>query len=147
MKECPKCGVWMLEVDPRNEIEKCYNCGYERKIANMREYCFREDVTYKLFIFSGPRAKPDEVFHFQLSSGVFTGEKAASLEELVNKVKKVDFESLKFHFLRGDFERWIADVLRDSKLAEQIRELREQNHVDSTLRDQLYKTILSCSIK
>ena len=147
MKECPKCGVWMFEVDPRNEIEKCYSCGYERKITNMREYYFREDVTYKLFILSGERAKPDKAFHFQFSSGVFTGETASSLEEFVNKVKKVDFESLKFHFLRGDFERWIADVIRDLKLAEQIRELREQNCVDSTLRDQLYKTILASSIR
>jgi len=145
VEECPKCGVWMFVVDPRNEVEKCYNCGFERKITNLREYYIKKDVTYKLFLFSGKSAKPDKAFCFHLSSGVFIGEKATSLEEFANKVKEVNFESLKFHFLRGDFERWVAEVIGDSKLAEEIRKLREQNRVDSTLRGRLYKTILASS--
>jgi len=143
VEECPKCGVWMFVVDPRNEVEKCYNCGFERKITNLREYYIKKDVTYKLFLFSGKSAKPDKAFWFHSSSGVFIGEKATSLEEFAKKVKEVDFESLKYHFLRGDFERWIAEVVGDSKLAEQLRKLREQSLVESALRDQLYKTIVS----
>jgi len=138
----------MFDVDPRTETEKCYNCGYERKIANIKEYYIKKDVTFKLFLSrSRESVETEKAFFFRLSSGASIGEKATTLEEFANKVKEVDFESLEFHFVRGDFERWVADVIGDSKLAEQIRKLREENHIDSTLRDRLYKTILASSIR
>lgn len=147
MKKCPKCGVWMLEVDPHNEIEKCYNCGYERKITNVKEYYLENDVTFKLSLFSGKSVRPDKAFYFCSSSGGFIGEKAMSLEEFAKKIKEIDFESFKFHFLRGDFERWIAEAVGDSELAEKIRKLRKQNMVDSRVRNRLYKTVLAQSIR
>ena len=148
MRECPKCNVWMLDFDPRTKKEKCYNCGYEKKIANVREYYIEHDVTFKLFLSSSEKTvEPDKAFFFYLSSGVSIGEKALSLQEFATKVKEVNFESFKFHLVRGDFERWVADVIGDSELAEKIKELREENRVDSMLRDRLFKTILASSIK
>jgi DNA-directed RNA polymerase subunit M/transcription elongation factor TFIIS len=148
LRECPKCSVWMFDFDPRTKMEKCYNCGYEKKITNVREYYIRHDATYKLFLSSSEKTvEADKAFFFCISSGVSVGEKAMSLQEFANKVKEVDFESFKFHLVRGDFEKWVADVIGDSKLAEKIRKLREENHVDSMLRDRLFKTILASSIK
>lgn len=141
MKECPRCGVWMLEVDPRNETEKCYNCGFERKIGNIKEYYFRKDVTYKLF--SVESVEPDKAFRFHLSSTVFTGEKATSLEEFAKKIRLIDIKSLEFHLARRDFEKWIADVFGDRQLAEEIGKLNKKKPVESKLRDELYNIILS----
>ena len=147
MKECPRCGVWTFEFDPHTETENCYRCGFKRKITNVTEYYIKNDVTYKLFLSSSEESvEPDKAFFFHISSDICIGEKATSLEELANKVKEIDFKSLEFHFVRGDFEKWIADVVGDLKLAEQIREMREQNRVDSTLRYRLFKTILASSI-
>ena len=148
MKECPKCGVWMYEFDPRTETEKCHKCGYEKKIANVREYYIEHDVTYKLLLSSWEEhVKPDKAFHFCLSSGIFTDEKATSLAEFAKKVRVIRLESLEYHLTRGDFERWITDVIGDPKLAKQIGKLREQNRIDSKLRGRLYKTILVNSTK
>lgn len=147
LKECPKCGVWMFDFDPRREIEKCLNCGYEKIIENVREYYIANDMTYKLFLsISEVNVKSDQAFIFHSSSDICIGEEAKSLEELATKVKEIPFKSLQYHFLRGDFERWITDVIGNSKLAKQISKLREQNNIDSTLRDRLYKTILVGSV-
>jgi DNA-directed RNA polymerase subunit M/transcription elongation factor TFIIS len=143
MKQCPKCGVWMFEVDPQNEVEKCYNCGYERKIENVREYYIKNDVTFKLSLFSEKSVKDDKAFYFHSSSGVFIGEKATSLEEFANKIRRIDFESFKYHFVRGDFEKWIAEVIGNPELAEQIKKLRRQNKIDSKARNRLCKTVLT----
>jgi len=141
LKKCPKCGVWMLEVDPHDEAERCYNCGYEKKIQNIKEYYFEKDVTYKLF--SVKSAEPDKAFYFHISQGVFAGEKAASLEEFAKKIKLIDIKSLEFHLQRRDFERWMVDVFGEAKLAEEIRKLWSKKPNEPTLREQLYSIILS----
>lgn len=141
MKECPQCGVWMFEVDPRNETEKCYNCGFERKIENIKEYYFREDVTYKLF--SVKSVEPEKAFRFYLSSEVFTGERATSLEEFAKRIRLIDIKSLKFHLARRDFERWIVNVFGDRQLAGEISELSKKKPIEPKLRDELYNIILA----
>ena len=52
-------------------------------------------------------------FYFFTSIGNYTGENAASLEEFVKKIVEVDIKSLEFHFHRGDFQKWMAEVLED----------------------------------
>jgi len=148
LRECPNCGIWMLEFDPRTEKEHCYNCGYEKEITNVKEYYIHHDVTCKLFLwYSGKTVEPEKAFVFYSSSGTSIGEKASSLWELASKVQEVDSQSLEYHLARGDFERWIADVIGDSELAAKIGKLREANHVDYVFRDRLYRTILASSIK
>lgn len=148
MRECPKCSVWMFDFDPRTKTEKCYNCGYEKRIANLEEYYIKHDVTYKLFLSSSEEpVEPDKAFFFRSSSGVSIGEKALSIQELANKVKEVSFESFRFHLTRGDFERWIADVIGDSELAAKIEKLRKENHITPILRNRLFRIIIASSIK
>ena len=38
---------------------------------------------------------------------------------------KVPLQSLEFHFLRGDFERWIGEVLGDDHLADRISSINK----------------------
>ena len=46
-----------------------------------------------------------------------------SLDDFVSTLKTVDISSLLFHLERGDFERWIRQVIGDEKLANKIAEI------------------------
>jgi len=63
------------------------------------------------------------------------------LEEFVKKIREVNAKSLEFHFYRGDFERWMAEVLEDRELAEEIKSLKNLKPVGDSLRGQLYLTV------
>jgi len=80
----------------------------------------------------------EEAFYFFTSIGNYTGQSASSLDEFLQKIKDVDIKSLEFHLVREDFEKWIAQTLGDSKLAEEIKMLRSQRVAGNTLRDRLY---------
>lgn len=84
----------------------------------------------------------EKAFYFFSSIGNYIGESVASLEEFVGKVREVNPKSLEFHLYRGDFEKWVDEVLGDAGLAEKIRELRDQKLIGEDLQDHLYQTIL-----
>jgi len=54
----------------------------------------------------------------------------------------VNVKSLEFHLYRGDFEKWITEVLEDKKLAEDVVKLQKTNPLGDQLRNQLH-TIVS----
>src|SRR4030066_2110347 len=83
----------------------------------------------------------EEAFYFFTSIGNYTGQSAASLDEFLQKIKDMDIKSLEFHLFREDFEKWIAQTLGDSRLAEEIKVLKNMKFVGNTLRDQLYFAI------
>ena len=80
----------------------------------------------------------ENAFYFFTSIGNYIGENAASLEEFVKKIGEVNAKSLEFHFYRGDFEKWVAEVLEDGELAGEIKSLKNLKPVGDTLRGQLY---------
>jgi len=80
----------------------------------------------------------EKAFYFFTSIGNYTGEKAASLKEFVEKTREVNVQSLEFHLHRGDFERWTAETLEDNKLADQIGRLKRLGTSGESLRDQLH---------
>jgi hypothetical protein len=77
----------------------------------------------------------ENAFYFFTSIGNYIGENAASLEEFVNA------KSLEFHFYRGDFEKWVAEVLEDGELAGEIKSLKNLKPVGDALRGQLYLVV------
>jgi len=83
----------------------------------------------------------EKMFYFFTSIGNYTGKSAASLKEFMDKINEVDVRSLEFHFYRGDFEKWIAEVLQDEELAEEVRKLRKFNPMGEVLRNQLHATV------
>lgn len=83
----------------------------------------------------------EKAFYFFTSIGNYTGEKASSLREFMEKINTVNVKSLEFHLHRGDFEKWINEVLEDAQLAEEIRKLKGANLTGESLRNQLYKTV------
>jgi len=72
--------------------------------------------------------KPEQIapFHFCIDVGDYTGISAASYEDFLTSIKQVNGKSLSFHVKRGDFERWVLDVLKDEKLAKEMGKLKKQ---------------------
>ena len=60
------------------------------------------------------------------------------MQEFAKKIGEVNTKSLEFHFYRGDFEKWVAEVLEDKELAEEIKSLQNLKPVGDSLRGQLY---------
>lgn len=83
----------------------------------------------------------EKAFYFFTSIGNYTGQSASSLEEFLEKIKLVSENSLGFHMYRGDFEKWVAEVLEDRELAEKIRSLQKTGLASGTLRPRLAEIV------
>ncbi|MEM2971071.1 MAG: DUF5752 family protein [Candidatus Bathyarchaeia archaeon] len=83
----------------------------------------------------------EKAFYFFTSIGNYTGISASSIEEFLKKINEVNIKSLEFHFHRGDFEKWMAEVLEDKELAEEVRKLQRFNLSGDTLRNRLYEVV------
>ena len=83
----------------------------------------------------------EKAFYFFTSIGNYTGVSAASLKEFVERINEVNVESLEFHLYRGDFEKWMAEVLQDTELAGEIRRVQKLSLTGNSLRDQLSFTV------
>jgi len=97
----------------------------------------REEINLKVFRML-PREK---AFYFFTSIGNYTGESAASLKEFMEKISQVNVKSLEFHLYRGDFEKWITEVLEDKKLAEDVVKLQKTNPLGDQLRNQFHALV------
>jgi hypothetical protein len=83
----------------------------------------------------------EKAFYFFTSIGNYTGSSASSLKEFMEKINEVNVKSLEFHLYRGDFEKWMSDVLRDGELAGDISRLQRLNLMGEPLRTQLFLTV------
>jgi hypothetical protein len=83
----------------------------------------------------------EKAFYFFTSIGNYTGVSASSLKEFMERINEVNVKSLDFHIHRGDFEKWISEVLQDEELAMEIRKLQKFNLTGDVLRNQLYVTV------
>lgn len=83
----------------------------------------------------------EKAFYFFTSIGNYTGESASSLKEFMDKINGINVKSLEFHLYRGDFEKWVNEVLQDEELAVEVRKLQKFNLTGDALRNQLYLTI------
>ena len=87
--------------------------------------------------------KPEQVapFHFYVNIGDYTGVSAASYEDFLRSIKKVNSKSLSFHVERGDFEKWASDTLKDERLAKEIAKIRNQKLRGQALRNRLHHVV------
>ncbi|MEM3579658.1 MAG: DUF5752 family protein [Candidatus Bathyarchaeia archaeon] len=83
----------------------------------------------------------EKAFYFFTSIGNYTGESASSLKEFMEKINEVNVKSLEFHLYRGDFEKWINEVLQDEELAAEFRKVQKSNLTGEVLRNQLHEII------
>jgi hypothetical protein len=80
-------------------------------------------------------------FYFCVDIGRYTGINAASYGDFMASIMKVEAKSLDFHLKRGDFEKWVSDILKDEKLAQEIGVLKSQNLRGQALRNRLYYVV------
>lgn len=75
-------------------------------------------------------------FHFFSPDGHFTGETAVTLCFFLRDLKHVGIESIRFHFCRGDFQKWLRTTIGDEELANSIEGI-DKNSSDENLLNQL----------
>ena len=85
----------------------------------------------------------DKAFYFFNSIGDYTGEYASSLEEFVEKVKKINSRSLEFHLYREDFQRWVRDILANEELTEELEKITRLNLRGESLRTNISDAVLN----
>ena len=78
----------------------------------------------------------DHGFHFFMPEGHYTGETATSLCSFLRDLGSVDAESIKFHFERADFQKWIRTTIGDEELAQRIDKL-DKKLPEQTVQQQL----------
>ena len=71
-----------------------------------------------------------------MPEGHYTGETATSLCSFLRDLGSVDAESIKFHFERADFQKWIRTTIGDEELAQRIDKLGKKLP-EETLQQQL----------
>ena len=59
-------------------------------------------------------------FHFFMPDGHYTGETASSLRSFLKDMGSIDLQSIKFHFDRSDFQKWLRTTAGDEELAQTI---------------------------
>ncbi len=77
---------------------------------------------------------PEQAFHFACPSG-FIGHTAYNLDQFEELLYFVPQDSLNYHQDRGDFVKWITDVLDDPQLAESINGLTERHDLISVIKE------------
>lgn len=83
----------------------------------------------------------DKGFYFYLRENEPLELVARSMQEFYDVVKSVDLASLEFHVQRGDFEKWIREVLNDEELADEIAGLNVAGLSGDALRDKLCESV------
>ena len=86
---------------------------------------------------------PEQVapFYFCVDVDDYTGVSAVSYEDFLTSIKQVKAKSLSFHIERGDFQKWVLDVLKDKKLAKEIGKIKNQKLRGQALRNHLYRVV------
>ncbi|MEM2876386.1 MAG: DUF5752 family protein [Candidatus Bathyarchaeia archaeon] len=85
----------------------------------------------------------EKAFTFYYEFARSTNFRARSLPELLNALKSVDSKSIMFHSKRGDFGRWVRQVVGDVKLADALDNVSALNLTDEDLRKRLIEVIES----
>ncbi len=78
----------------------------------------------------------EQGFHFFMPDGHYSGETAMSLCAFLRDLGRIDMISIRFHFERGDFQKWLRTIIGDEELAKRI-ENSDKKVPDETFRQHL----------
>ena len=84
-----------------------------------------------------PSVKLEKRFHFFTDLNQPTGIYATSLPDFLDTLKKVDLQSVEFHFERHDFSKWLREVVGDSLLADDFEKQGALDLSGENLRNNL----------
>ncbi len=83
----------------------------------------------------------DKSFQFYTGIGYPTVYSARSLFDFYNVTRQIGVDSLEFHLCRGDFEKWVDEVLEDCELAQSIGDIKKGNPKSDAIRKELLEAI------
>lgn len=83
---------------------------------------------------------PDQAFLFFEDIDKYTGKLVTNLADFYNDIKTVPTKSVTFHFKRGDFEKWVQNILHDTTLARRIKRIKK-SYSGKKLRDKISQTV------
>lgn len=63
------------------------------------------------------------------------------LDDFYSALKTVNLKSIRFHVERGDFERWVRQVVGDDKLASKIAGLSDKKLIGEKLRKRILSVV------
>jgi len=75
-----------------------------------------------------------------MPDGHYTGETATSLCLFLRDLGSVDVQSIKFHFDRLDFQKWMRVILGDEELASRIDKI-DKNMSEELLQEKLTEIV------
>ncbi len=75
-----------------------------------------------------------------MSDGHYSGETAMSLSAFLKDIEHMDIQSIRFHFERGDFQKWLRTTIGDEELAQRIDSI-EKILDNEPLIQQLVETV------
>ncbi len=82
----------------------------------------------------------EQGFHFSIGIGKYTPETAVNLFSFYEELKTIELQSVRFHFQRRDFQKWIETSLEDYELASRIDKTPAGLN-DEELRSQLLTVV------
>ena len=130
----------MVNLNPNQamaQVQELAKAGFLRKVGSGYGVSEKGKAVLKA---SAP--VPNEMgFHFYVGIGQPTDFTAQTLEEFYRLIKLVCSDSLEFHLYRGDLEKWLGEVFKDSELAEEIGNLRTDALKGENLRKELLKAM------
>jgi len=62
----------------------------------------------------------EKAFRFCTAENQSTDLFATSLEDFSEKLTQIEVASLDFHYPRGDFQKWVREVILDNELADRL---------------------------
>ncbi|GAB4446674.1 MAG: HAD-IIB family hydrolase [Chloroflexi bacterium OHK40] len=80
-------------------------------------------------------------FFFHNAQGSYLGQSAANLWEFRVALGTLPLGSLRYHLERGDFERWVRQVLHDDELAARLNKLARRHLAGEALRSALVSVV------
>jgi predicted transcriptional regulator len=119
------------------EVQQLASEGFLRKVGGGFGLTEKGKNTLKIFA-----SVPSEMgFNFYVGVDKPLGFSALSLEEFYRYIKQVTSDSLEFHLYRGDFENWLRDVFKDTKLAKIVGSFKVDELKGEELRKAFLKAI------
>ena len=82
----------------------------------------------------------EQGFHFFMPDGNYSGETATSLCSFLSDLKHLDIQSIRFHFERGDFQKWLRTTIGDEGLAQRIDNFNKTKP-DESMKQQLAEIV------
>ncbi len=77
----------------------------------------------------------DKVFRFQRAEGQDTYITAVGMEDFAKKLKQIEVASIDFHYPRGDFQKWVSEVLKDNELANRLCYIKKEDSGEKLRKD------------